>query len=68
MTGTIAKLTDRGYGFIGQGEEETEENDIFFHASELEGVEFEDLSEGDEVEYELEETDKGPSAVNITLA
>ncbi len=67
MTGTIAKLTDRGYGFIGQGEEE-EENDIFFHASELEGVEFEDLSEGDEVEYELEETDKGPSAVNITLA
>ncbi|MFB6181495.1 MAG: cold-shock protein [Candidatus Magasanikbacteria bacterium] len=67
MTGIIAKLTDRGYGFIGQGEED-EEDDIFFHASELEGVEFEDLSEGDEVEFEVEDTDKGKSAINVTLA
>lgn len=65
MTGIIAKLTDRGYGFIGQ---EEEEDDIFFHASELEGAEFEDLSEGDEVEFELETTDKGPSAINVSLA
>ncbi len=35
--GTIARLMDRGFGFI-----KTEEGgDLFFHRSELEGVEFE---------------------------
>ncbi len=46
--GTIARLMDRGFGFI-----KTEEGgDLFFHRNELEGVEFNSLSEGQEVEFE----------------
>ena len=45
--GTIRKLMDRGFGFI-----KTEDGtDLFFHSNELEGVEFNSLSEGQEVEY-----------------
>ncbi len=40
--GTIRRLMDRGFGFIkGEGEE-----DLFFHRNDLEGVEFNSLSEG----------------------
>ncbi len=40
--GTIAKLMDRGFGFIKpeQGE------DLFFHSNDVEGVEFNSLNEG----------------------
>ena len=40
--GTIRRLMDRGFGFI-KTEDET---DLFFHRNNLEGVEFNDLSEG----------------------
>lgn len=63
MNGTIKKLTDRGYGFIAP---EGEDRDIFFHANALEGVEFNDLREGDAVTFEVEDGPKGPSAVNVT--
>jgi cold shock CspA family protein len=46
--GAIKKLMDRGYGFI-KGEQEEE---LFFHRNDVEGVEFNSLSEGQEVEYE----------------
>ena len=62
--GTIKKLTDRGYGFIktDQGE------DIFFHSSDIEGVEFNSLSEGQEVEFEKGEGRDGRSrAVKVNL-
>ena len=49
--GTIRRLMDRGFGFI-KTEDET---DIFFHSNDLEGVEFNSLSEGQEVDFE-----KGP--------
>ncbi len=39
---------DRGYGFIKTEQEE----DLFFHRNDLEGVEFTSLSEGQEVEFE----------------
>ena len=50
--GTIRRLiTDRGFGFI-----KTEDGkDIFFHRSNLEGVEFSSLNEEQEVEYEVKE-------------
>ena len=63
--GKIARLTDRGFGFISQ---EGEENDIFFHASELQGVEFNDLKEGDEVTFEATDGPKGLSATNVAKA
>ena len=47
--GTIKKLIrDKGYGFI-----QTEEGkDLFFHQSQLQGVDYSSLKEGQEVEYE----------------
>ena len=64
--GTIGRLiTDRGFGFITteQGE------NLFFHRNELQGVDFDSLREGQEVEFEVE---KGPSGrlktLNVRLA
>ncbi len=63
--GTIIRLMDRGFGFI-----KTEDGtDLFFHRNELEGVEFNSLSEGQEVEYEKGRgRDNRPAAVKVKLA
>ena len=62
--GTIKTLTDRGYGFI-KTEDET---DLFFHRSDLEGVEFNSLSQGQEVEYEKGQGRDGrPAASKVRL-
>lgn len=63
--GTIARLTDRGFGFI---KREGQEKDLFFHSNELKNVEFNGLREGDKVTFEVTETPKGPSAVNVNKA
>ncbi len=63
--GTIRRLiTDRGFGFI-----KTEgETDLFFHSSDLEGVEFNSLSEGQEVEFDMDKGRDGrPQAVSVRL-
>ena len=65
MTGTIKTKTDRGFGFISC---EGQEKDIFFHSKELNGVTFDDLKQGDTVSFEIQQGDKGPSAVNVTRA
>jgi len=65
MQGTIKRLMDKGYGFIACDEVE---KDLFFHSTALNGVEFNDLREGDKVTFETEETDKGVNAVNVTKA
>jgi len=61
-TGKIARLTDRGFGFIAI---EGEDKDLFFHSNELQDVDFNDLSEGDAVEFEIGESPKGPNATNV---
>lgn len=60
--GTIARLTDRGFGFISR---DGEDKDVFFHSNELKNVEFNDLKEGDKVTFEVAESPKGPNATNI---
>lgn len=66
MKGTIARLTDRGYGFITP---EEGDKDLFFHARSLvEGLEYDSLKEGDPVTYEVEEGEKGLAAVNVAAA
>ncbi len=60
--GTIARLTDRGFGFI---KREGQEKDLFFHSNELKNVEFKDLHEGDKVTFEVAESPKGPNAKNV---
>ena len=63
--GTIAKLMDRGFGFI----KTDEGGDLFFHRNELEGVEFNSLSEGQEVEFEKGQGRDGrPAAIKVRLA
>ena len=61
--GTIARLTDRGFGFIAR---EGEEKDLFFHSNELQGVEFNDLKEGDKVTFEVVDGPKGPNATQVS--
>ena len=65
MTGTIARLTDKGFGFI---KPEEGEKDVFFHARSLVDVMYDDLREGDSVTFEMEEGPKGPAAVNVQRA
>ncbi len=62
MQGTIKKLTDKGFGFISA---EGQEKDLFFHSKSLVGVEYNDLREGDVVSYDVEQSEKGPNAVNV---
>ncbi len=61
--GTIARLTDKGFGFISR---EGEEKDLFFHMNNLVDVEYNDLREGDTVSFDVEEGPKGLNAVNVT--
>jgi len=63
--GTIKRLTDRGFGFIAQ---EGSDKDLFFHSTELVGVEFNDLKEGDTVQFEVSEGPKGPNATKVERA
>jgi CspA family cold shock protein len=65
MTGTIKKVTDKGFGFITA---EGMEKDLFFHSNSLVGVQFNDLREGDMVTFETEDSPKGKSAVNVQRA
>ncbi len=60
--GTIKTLVHRGFGFI-----EGEMEDIFFHSSAVVGTTFEELSEGQRVEYEVGSNPKGPCAVNVRV-
>lgn len=61
--GTIKKLTDKGFGFIDNGSGK----DMFFHMSNLEGVQFDDLQEGQRVEYTEGQGPKGPRAENVRV-
>ncbi len=61
--GTIKKVTQKGFGFI-----DTENGeDLFFHSSNLEGVTFEQLYEGQRVSYTEGRGEKGPRAENVKL-
>jgi CspA family cold shock protein len=60
MKGTVKWFNDRkGFGFI-EGEDE---KDIFVHRNSL--TEGTYLNDGDEVEYEVGSSDKGPQAINV---
>ena len=63
--GTIRRIMDRGYGFIKSEQEE----DLFFHSNDLEGVEFNSLREGQEVEFEKGQGRDGrPQANKVRLS
>ena len=60
--GTIKKLTDKGFGFI-----EGERGDVFFHHSSILEGNFDDLREGQQVEYTEGQGPKGPRAENVRV-
>ncbi len=63
--GKIKLISDRGFGFI----RTAEGKDLFFHRKELEGVDYDSLREGEEVEFEVGRDRIGrPQAVRVRLA
>ena len=63
--GTVKWFNDRkGYGFI----EQEDGPDVFVHHSGINAAGFKSLKEGDRVTFDVEDGDKGPSAVNVTVA
>lgn len=63
MTGIIKKLTDKGFGFITP---EGGEKDVFFHSKALVDVAFDSLREGDAMTFDVEQSDRGPNAINVS--
>ena len=66
MTGTIKRVVrDKGFGFITPHDGSA---DVFFHRTRLAPrVEFDDLREGEEVEFQSRPGDKGPQAFDVKL-
>ena len=63
--GTVKWFNDsKGYGFISQ----SDGDDVFVHFSAIEGEGFRTLSEGQEVEFELRESEKGLQAATVIRA
>ena len=62
MQGTVKFFHDqKNYGFI---ETDEMDDDVFFHQDDQDGDVH--VEEGDEVEFDQEEGDRGPKAVNVT--
>ncbi len=65
VTGKVKWFSDeKGYGFIEQGEGDP---DVFVHFSAIQGDGFRSLNEGDEVEFEVEQGQKGLQAASVTV-
>lgn len=64
MPSGIVKWFDnkKGYGFIAQSTGE----DVFVHHTAIQGQGFKTLNEGESVEYEVINTDRGLKAQNVT--
>lgn len=61
--GTIKKLVaDKGFGFIAG-----DSGDLFFHSSACENCRFDDLREGQTVEFTIGSGPKGPRAENVNV-
>jgi CspA family cold shock protein len=60
--GIVKWFNDRkGYGFISQ----EDGNDVFVHYSSIEAQGFKTLAEGDRVDFEIQDTDRGPEAKSV---
>ena len=63
MKGTVKWFNDKkGFGFVSP---EDGSKDVFVHHSGIDGNGYKSLSENQQVEFETEQSDKGPRAVNV---
>ena len=63
-TGKVKKVVrERGFGFIS----DTDGREVFFHQSSLTDTQFDAVKEEDNVEFEIEDSPKGPRAVNVRI-
>ncbi len=62
-TGTIKRLTDKGFGFIAA----SDGTEYFFHQSAVQGARFDDLREGQTVSFTVGQGPKGPRAENVKV-
>ena len=63
-TGKVGRVVHtRGFGFISA----RDGRDIFFHESSLIDINLSNLKSGEDVEFEVEKTEKGPRAFNIKV-
>lgn len=62
-TGTIKRLTDKGFGFIAT----SEGTEYFFHQSACQGIRFDDLREGQRVSFTIGQGPKGPRAEGVKV-
>ncbi len=63
-TGKIKKVVrDRGFGFIS----DTDGREVFFHQSSVVDASFAELKDEQKVEFEIEDSPKGPRAVNVRV-
>ena len=66
MKGTIKSIiSEKHFGFITP---EDGSKDVFFHESGLQGVQFSELRTGDAVNFDVEQSEKGPRAINVVRA
>jgi len=64
VKGTVKWFNEKkGYGFI----ECEDGTDVFVHYSGISGSGFKTLNEGDSVSFTLEQGQKGPAAVNVSV-
>ena len=63
MLGTVKWFSaEKGYGFIERGDEQ---EDVFVHFSAILDDGFKTLEEGEEVQFEIVDGDRGPQAANV---
>jgi CspA family cold shock protein len=66
VTGTVKWFNEaKGFGFISQADGG---NDVFVHFSAIQGGGFKTLTEGQHVQYEVQNGPKGLQAANVTAA